>query len=90
MNFVFFLTESRYVYQLIVEINEQLSQRNSLNALRHRPNCVNSVVFQNCRLYVWEQDIKWLSMRVTCVNSRGMLLHSLANGNPGTPTAHVT
>ena len=29
---VFFFPELRYVYQLIVEINERLSLRNSLNA----------------------------------------------------------
>ena len=53
-----FFPESMYVYQLIVEINEQLSQRNSLNALCYRLNCMHWFFLQNWRLYVWEQDIK--------------------------------
>ena len=31
-------------YQENVEINEQLSRRNSLKAICYRPNCVNSLV----------------------------------------------
>ena len=38
--------------QLIVEINEQLSQRNSLNALCYRLNCMHCFFLQNWRLYV--------------------------------------
>ena len=59
---IFFLPKSRSVYQRSVEINEQLSRRNSLNALCYRSNCVNSVVFQNWRLYVWEVDIEWIKI----------------------------
>ena len=39
-----FFPESRNVLQLLVNINDRLSQRNSLNALCYRPNCVNSIV----------------------------------------------
>ena len=36
-----FLTESMYVYELIVEINERLSLKNSFNVLCYRLNCMN-------------------------------------------------
>ena len=39
-----FFPESRYVFQLLVNINNRLSQRNSLHALCYRLNCVNSIV----------------------------------------------
>ena len=56
-------------YQESVEINDQLSRRNSLNALCYRSNCVNSVVFQNWRLCVWEVDIEWIKIDVVEVLS---------------------
>ena len=36
-----------------IEINEQLSRRNSLNAFCYRLNCVNWVFSQNWHLYDW-------------------------------------
>ena len=57
---VFFILEKN-------EINEQLSLRNSLNALCYLLNCMNCVFLQNWRLYVLELDIKCLSITVVDV-----------------------
>ena len=45
-----------------IEINEQLSLRNSLNALLSVELYELGFSLQNWRLYVWELDIKWLSI----------------------------
>ena len=73
----FFPPESRSVYLRSVEINEQLSRMNSLNALCYRSNCVNSVVFNNWRLCVWEVDIAWIKIDVVDVLS--LFLMSVCN-----------
>ena len=61
--------KSRSVYQRRVEINEQLSRRNSLNAFCYRSNWVNSVVFKNWHLYFLEVDIEWIKIDVVDVLS---------------------
>ena len=46
-------TKSAFVYQRSVDINEQLSRRNSLNALCYQSNF-------HRRLCAWELDIQWI------------------------------
>ncbi len=66
-------------------MNEQMSRRNSLNALCYRSNCVHSVVFQNWRLCVWEVDKEWikifvvevLSLMSVCVQASDWLIQNV-------------
>ena len=37
----------------VIEMNEELSVSNSLNALCYQSNCMNCFSLQNWRLYVW-------------------------------------
>ena len=56
-------------YQGSVDIiTEQLAVRNSLNDFCYQWNCMNCIFStQHWHLYVWELDIKWLSIAVVDV-----------------------